>query len=414
MTKKMQPPLRIAGLFAGIGGIEVGLNRAGHESALLCEIEPHAQFILRRQFPDIPIIGDVREISSLGGVDLVAGGFPCQDLSQAGKTSGIDGAESGLVREMLRLVGVNRNVKWLLIENVSFMLSLARGQAMAFLTDRLEELGFNWAYRVVDTRAFGLPQRRKRVILLASPTEDPRRVLFADDVGVQEPVDDGEMACGFYWTEGVRGLGWAVSGIPTLKGGSSVGIPSAPAIWRRSDGMIGTPDVRDGERLQGFEVDWTAEAILQSKRGSRYRWKLVGNAVSVPIFEWVGKRLRRPGRFSESKSLVLERPKKKWPTAAWGIDGKRSMVNVSEWPLAEPYQDIEDFLTFELQPLSVKATAGFLKRFKGSNLRKPDGFVEALESHLVMMDSRPAIPVRQKDRTSKPSKAKAKQAVAGS
>ena len=81
MTKKMQPPLRIAGLFAGIGGIEVGLNRAGHESALLCEIEPHAQFILRRQFPDIPIIGDVREISSLGGVDLVAGGFPCQDLS---------------------------------------------------------------------------------------------------------------------------------------------------------------------------------------------------------------------------------------------------------------------------------------------------------------------------------------------
>lgn len=88
------------------------------------------------------------------------------------------------------------------------MLQLDRGKAMRYLTDLLGERGYTWAYRVVDTRAFGFPQRRRRVIVLASKTEDPRQVLFADDAGEPSSIPDwSQVACGFYWTERTRGLG---------------------------------------------------------------------------------------------------------------------------------------------------------------------------------------------------------------
>src|SRR5690606_19679397 len=97
--------------------------------------------------------------------------------------------------------------------------------------------------------------------------------------------------CGFYWTEGLRGLGWAVNAVPTLKGGSSIGIPSPPAIVL-PDGRVVTPDIRDAERLQGFPADWTKVAETVARRSAR--WRLVGNAVSVPAADWIGKRLLKP------------------------------------------------------------------------------------------------------------------------
>src|SRR5207244_1119711 len=124
----------------------------------------------------------------------------------------------------------DRPPEWLCLENVPFMLQLDRGLAMRYLTSELGARGFSWAYRVVDTRAFGLPQRRKRVILLASRKHDPRAVLFAGDADRRSDPDPSTVACGFYWTEGIRGLGWAIDAIPTLKNGSTVGIPSPPAI----------------------------------------------------------------------------------------------------------------------------------------------------------------------------------------
>src|SRR5581483_7195305 len=98
-----QPALRVAGWFAGIGGIELGLADSQHRSELLCEIEPSAQRVLRARFEDVPLVDDVREIDRLPEVDLVAAGFPCQDLSQAGRTEGITGSRSGLVDEVFRL-----------------------------------------------------------------------------------------------------------------------------------------------------------------------------------------------------------------------------------------------------------------------------------------------------------------------
>src|SRR5262245_5861515 len=100
--------------------------------------------------------------------------------------------------------------------------------------------------------AFGVPQRRERVYLVARLDNDPRGVLFRDDAGDREPeLPRPGLACGFYWTEGTRGVGAAVNAIPTLKGGSALGIPSPPAILLPRGRGIVTPCIHDAERLQG-------------------------------------------------------------------------------------------------------------------------------------------------------------------
>lgn len=375
--------LSAAGLFAGIGGIEKGLEQAGHRTEVLCEIDPSAQRVLATRFPDVPLVEDVRRLDRLPGVDLVAAGFPCQDLSQAGRTAGINGEQSGLVDEVFRLIARSDRLRWLLLENVPFMLRLDRGEAMRYLTRRLADLGFRWAYRVVDTRAFGLPQRRQRVLLLASREEDPREVLFTEDAGEPDPSAGEGVACGFYWTEGLRGLGWARDALPPLKGGSTIGIPSPPAIWM-PDGTIAVPDVRDAERLQGFDAYWTEPAEVPSKNRRSARWKLVGNAVSVPVARWIGERLTEPGTSVHRHEQALGRADR-WPAAAWGdADGARA-VDVSAWPRHDRVVPLGEFLEFPTEPLSARAAEGFLRRARAGSLRFPDGFLADVEAHCAAM-----------------------------
>lgn len=373
--------MNTVGLFAGIGGIELGLSRAGHKTLLNCEIDPAASAVLRTRFPDVPVHGDIRTLKRLpADTELLAGGFPCQDLSQAGKTRGIAGKNSGLVAEVFRLLR-SREVPHVLLENVSFMLALDRGHAMRFVTGELERLGYRWAYRVIDSRAFGLPQRRQRLFLIASKALEPFELLMADNAEPVEPEEWRGRACGFYWTEGVRGLGWAVDAVPTLKGGSTIGIPSAPAIWM-PDGRIVTPDLRDAERMQGFAIDWTAPAE-KVKRNAR--WKQVGNAVSVPAAEWVGQKLSDGPRPVDLRVKTFD-PTKKWPSAAFGGPGQRALgVDVSMWPIAMKRPALEEFLRFEPKLLSYKATAGFMSRLRSGSLHFPQEFLAALQRHADKM-----------------------------
>ncbi len=383
--------LTVAGLFAGIGGIELGLSQAGHEASLLCELDPGAHAVLTTHFPRTHVHGDVRELRSIGDANLLVAGFPCQDLSQAGRTAGIGGRNSGLVEQVFRLLDTARRPpRWLLLENVSFMLQLDRGRAMRYLVDELERRGFHWAYRVVDTRAFGLPQRRQRVLLLASKEADPRDVLFADNDAGGERQFDGSMLCGFYWTEGLRGLGWAVDAVPTLKGGSTIGIPSPPAIWDPQSGAIITPDVRDAERLQGFPADWTLEAARVANVRASHRWKLIGNAVSVPVARWVGERLARPGSFDRAMELRDVKAGAAWPTAAYGSPGDSPVAVVaSMWPIRRELPHLRDFLWYSGKPLSMKAATGFKRRLDMSSLKYPPAFGLAL-ARLVDAAHRPS------------------------
>ena len=117
------------------------------------------------------------------------------------------------------------------------------------------------------------------------------------------------------------------------------------------------------------------------------RWRLVGNAVSVPVAAWIGERLRAPQDYQPVEDRVL-RPAEKWPSAAYGGDGTRYAAAVSDRPLALRAPDLAGLLDLdEVKPLSLRATSGFLKRFQAGSLRRPEGFMEALENHLRMMEA---------------------------
>lgn len=371
--------MKIAALFAGIGGMELGLHDAGHRTMMTCEIWEPAVEVLAHRFPLVTNHPDVSALKSLPSkTDLLTAGFPCQDLSQAGMTAGIDGRRSGLVGHVFRLLDQKR-VPVVVLENVSFMLQLDKGAAMERLTKAFEERGYRWAYRTVNSQGF-LHQRRERVFFVASRSDlDPSSVLFVDDVKpryAKTALDTH--AHGFYWTEGTRGLGWAPDAVPTLKNGSTVGIPSPPAILM-PNGRIIKPDIRDAERLQGFPSDWTMNAP------ERQRWSLVGNAVSVPVAAWLGKRLAKPGKFDPKRDREWPNKRGSFPRSA-RFDGEtRYAVEIGQFPVWKKRPPLHEFLRHEGTMLSVRATAGFLSRAEASSLRFVPGFLDAVRAHLDHM-----------------------------
>lgn len=382
--------MRIAGLFAGIGGIELGFQQALGDAAdtvMLCEWWGPAKAVLSERFPEVDLHPDVRELVSLpSNLDVLAAGFPCTDLSQAGRTAGIEGAQSGLVAHVFEALRIAQRaaqrLPWLLVENVPNMLLLDKGKAMAYVVREMESLGYRWAYRVVDTRFTGLPQRRRRVILLASTTEDPRAVLFGEDAGPRNDADLKDNAFGFYWTEGRGGLGWAQDAVPTLKGGSTLGIPSQPGIWVPDAGSsrrFVTPSVEDGEALQGFDRGWT-NVGSEPKRG--VRWKLVGNAVTTRVAQWVAESLASPiGMNAESVTWAGQGA---WPTAAWGDSGRVNKVVLSEFPRQLPYEHLAEIVDLSAaQPLSDRAMNGFRNRLQRGNLGRHPGFREDVDDAVL-------------------------------
>ena len=345
---------------------------------------PASRAVLEARFPDVEYRDDVQKLRSLpGNVDLVCAGFPCQDLSQAGRTAGLSGLRSGLIGEVFRLLS-DCPVPTVVVENVPFMLQLAGGSAMRAIIDEFERLGYRWAYRVVDSWSFGLAQRRERVFLVASRSLNPADVLLADDAPLERPRTAlGQLPHGFYWTEGLGGLGWAVDAVPTLKNGSTIGIASPPAVLM-PDGRIFKLGIGDGERLHGFESGWTQPAERVGRPSAR--WGLVGSAVSVPVAEWIGRRLTSPGRYDVARNRAFPSTGKA-PRAAL-FDGRdRRAVEISVDPVGIHPPSLGTFM-IESEPrelLSAKATTGFLQRTRRAKLRFAPGFIAAVERHCEFM-----------------------------
>ena len=371
--------MRVSGLYAGIGGFELGLARAGHDTLLLCECNERAQTVLRRRFPNVGLVGDVDQLDRLPkGTEIVAAGFPCQNLSMAGDKSGLSGPKSRVVERLFDLLERDR-APWVVIENVYFMLHLAKGAAMEHILSRLEALGYRWAYRVVDSRAFGLAQRRRRVFIVASNAGDPRDVLLADDApDPQWPAIDLGRPTAFYWTEGRTGHGLTADAIPPLKAGSGIGIPSPPAVLLPT-GRVVTPTIEVIERLQGFPARWTWN---KSRNAHRYRWHLVGNAVSVPVAEWLGRCLEKPGLYDASSDTPLD-PHDRWPKAAWYMGSDRHAASISEYPIRKSPGRLSAFATHTWPDLSTRALTGFVRRAREGRLRYPEGFLAVLERNLA-------------------------------
>jgi len=372
--------MTVGGVFSGIGGLELGFARAGFCSSFLCDVDADACSVLEARFSGVKLHVGIDKLSPLPAVDVLVGGFPCQDLSAVGTRRGITGDRSSIIHKLFDLLEVAaRKPEWLVLENVPFMLQLQGGMAIDLIARRLEGLGFSWAYRVVDSRAFGLPQRRRRVFIVATRgSGSPQRVLFADNAAPKPPLLNNMLARGFYWTEGNTGVGWAVDAIPTLKGGSALSIPSPPAIWSPSDGRIHLPDIRDAERLQGFDEDWTAPTERKNSGHGRRRWRQIGNAVSVPVAHWIASRILVPGDF-DGKTLSNLELEAKWPYAACGSPrGERFRCNIGEWPFTGETPHLHEFLRHRGSPISRRAIDGFFQRVRRSSLRLEEGFLEAL------------------------------------
>jgi DNA (cytosine-5)-methyltransferase 1 len=385
--------MKVLGLFSGIGGFELAFSRHDMQCVGLCEIDPLAKVVLAERFPGVPLFDDVETLTSVHDADVLTAGFPCQDLSQAGAKVGIRGSRSSLVDHVFRLIeSAERKPEWVVLENVSYMLRLKHGAAMNHIVNRAEELGYNWAYRILDARCFGLPQRRERVLILLSRSHDPSQVLFP--TGLVEPnVDDTvgavapESLYGFYWTEGKRGLGWVKNAVPTIKGGSALGIPSPPAIWVPATGEFGTPSIIDAERMFGFPSGWTEPAERAAGRAGA-RWKLVGNTICVPMVEWLCQQLGEPQGLGAQATPISKTTR--LPGAAYGLRGQRFAVEVSNWAFEADAPALGTFLNDKLKPLSIRAASGFYSRaLESTTIRFADGFLDSMSTYIERAKSLP-------------------------
>ncbi len=374
--------LTAVSLFAGIGGFELAMERVGVEPVVSVEIDKKASGVLAQHFPNTTIMGDIKGVS---GADLlsagfnptngiITGGFPCQDLSVAGRRVGLDGERSGLFWEIHRLIAETQT-KWCVLENVPGLLSSNNGRDMGIVLGSLAELGYGLSYRILDAQHFGVAQRRRRVFIVGRLGNDWRSPAKILDIGEgrrghhQKGLTKGQGATteidastatsygqtGFSrYTEGVTTLTHSQHKRPEdnivvepyvkiVRSGERDAEGNLPAeVWAerqtaptlnlmdntgesRATVIVFNPHKEDGarvqgdvintltalmgtggnnvpmltaasairrltpvecERLQGFPDDWTKiSAGKQQADGSRY--KQTGNAVAVPVVQWI-------------------------------------------------------------------------------------------------------------------------------
>ena len=174
-------------LFAGVGGFDLGLEQAGHTCVGQVEIDKYAQKVLKKHWPDVPLHNDVttaidwaKENDLIGRVDIVCGGFPCQDVSVAGKRAGIAGARSGLFWDAIQFA---REVKaqTIILENVPGLLSSNQGRDFGIVLSAMADAGYGHIeWRVLDSQFFGVPQRRRRVFIVGSVIDRSKSPIFIE------------------------------------------------------------------------------------------------------------------------------------------------------------------------------------------------------------------------------------------
>lgn len=231
-------------LFAGIGGFDLGLGRAGMECRWQVEIDPHCQQVLAKHWPGVKRYGDIRTVTGIEPVDVVCGGFPCQDISNAGSRAGIDGERSGLWSEYVRLIRELRP-RYVIVENVAALL----GRGMGRVLGDLSACGCDAEWQIIRASDMGAPHQRERIWILA----------YSDSQG----------------------------GPRLVKGGSTI----AAGPWRWN----GKKDLRviaDAPFVAGDH--WPQPLLRRVDDGVSLRLDrlhILGNAVVPQIAEWFGRRI---------------------------------------------------------------------------------------------------------------------------
>lgn len=276
MTNNNAPT--VGSLFAGIGGFDLGFERAGFRTAWQVELHPINRAVLAHHFPHAQQFADVRDCGAgnLCPVDVIVGGFPCQDVSIAGKRAGLAGERTGLFWEALRIVEEIRP-QWLVLENVVGLLHSNAGRDFGLIVQALAARGYVGCWRVLDSRYFGVAQTRRRVFLVAGFGRQPPPGLLADAA----PVDGLPLTLGS--VKESRGASRQPAYALLATAGCSIAISCEPLV--RHPDMRGAMDERARISADaGLPLGMDGYNIAQ-----RYA---AGNAVTVPVAEWIAKHLR--------------------------------------------------------------------------------------------------------------------------
>ena len=274
---------RLLDLFSGIGGFSLGLERSGgFKTVAFCEVEPFCTKILNKHWPEVPVYGDVRELTAERlaadgiGVDAICGGFPCQDISTAGKGAGIEGERSGLWSEYARLIGELRP-RYVFVENVAALL----GRGMDRVLGDLAAIGYDAEWHCIPASAVGAPHRRDRIWIMAyAESERPGKAWR------HKPSRTSE---------------WFTSSSKTLADAASV---RQSGSWKPKQPQCAAPLInRQTIRVEHgrFSDFWSFEPdvgrVADGVPDWSHRLKALGNAVVPQIPELLGRAvLRAEGR----------------------------------------------------------------------------------------------------------------------
>lgn len=171
--------MKFISLFAGIGGFDLGLERAGMECVAQVEIDDFCQKVLSKHWPDVPKFKDVRDVGkhNLPAANLICGGFPCQDVSLAGERAGLEGKRSTLWSEFHRII-CEVQPRWVIIENVLGLLSSDNGGFFRKILWELSESGYDAEWQVISAENVGAPHKRERVFIIAYPKSNGRTSVY--------------------------------------------------------------------------------------------------------------------------------------------------------------------------------------------------------------------------------------------
>ncbi|MBO0351836.1 DNA (cytosine-5-)-methyltransferase [Phormidium pseudopriestleyi FRX01] len=287
--------MRVASFFAGIGGFDLGFERAGMQVVFQCEIDQFCQAILKRHWPNVPLYEDITTLTptTIPQSDLWCAGWPCQDLSNANtERKGLGGERSGLFYKFMELVG-EVQPPWLVLENVPGLLCAEQGTALEAVINTLETHGYLGGWLSCNALHSGLPHDRDRVFFIASFRSQRAYKIFTDSSelsgnsppGKSRKTKTGSSICESTFRNNPLvvqrrgGFGYTLARniCPTLR-----------AQAGKHQGGHSDRPILCGEKL---DLDRMGKVDGVSPRMDSRRGRVLGNAVIPPIAEWIGRKI---------------------------------------------------------------------------------------------------------------------------
>ena len=361
--------------FSGIGGLEAtGVNPT------FCEIDPDCREVLSRTHPNSIIHNDINNLEAKK-FEIICGGWPCQDISVAGKQKGLKGKNSGLFYKFLD-IAKRAGSKSLVAENVPNLLRLENGAVFKEVLRSLHTAGFKHiSWRLLNARHFGLPHHRNRVFIIASKSQETAFTLFRPTPDKNYTANSHNVA-GFYWTAGTHALNYSEGYVPTLKIGSSIGIASPPAV--HYDNVVRQISWNEALKLQGFDPYYFADIKPTAI------FKMAGNAVAKPVGKFVMDGVFEDKFHNEIKFQQIQ--------SNWLDDGLGEAIPQSGYydgkihsPILKVVKnksaDLQKFLDLSSSNrLSHRAASGLLKRLSKSQTYCPSKLLEDLNRLCLLPD----------------------------